>query len=214
MGRGEQEMKIKGRRETFEVMKTFIILVVVMGSWVCTYVKLIQLCSLNRCSSLYVGNTSIMLFFKKLESSTIRIWTHVSDVKPLRSWQVIQRPPFLAGDIKSVHTAAPPGCLPVPLHRGLWLFRNCLPRGFPHPTLLPAFRICQWFLSPLGDFPLCPPPCGPSNVLPESRVPELGQPGFDLHQPSDLGWSLYLFEPQIPHLNDNSSSLEIALRIK
>lgn len=105
------------------------------------------------------------------------------------------------------------------LHGRLWLFRNCLPHGLTLTALLPILRICQWLLSPLGDLPLGRPPYIPSNMLLEIPVPESDWPRFEsqfghLHQLSDLGWFLYLFELQIPHLNNNSRYLEVALRIK
>lgn len=145
----------------------------------------------------------------------MRIWTHVCLIwnhpgackllKDLLSW------------LETVYMGPPPGSLPVPFMAD-WLFRNCLPHGLSPTTLLPAFRICQWLLSPLGDLPVCPLPYGPSNTLFVSPAPESDWPGFafslyHLHQLSDLGWFLYLFELQSPRLNNNSY-LEIALRIK
>lgn len=161
------------------------------------------------------NNTSIMLFLKRTwEWPNEDLNPCVSDVKPPRSLWVIKRPPFLAGD--SLHGTRKPSC---PLHGRLRLFRSCLPHGLSHTILLPAFRICQWLLSPLGDLPVCPLPYGPSNTLFVSPAPESDWLGFafslcHLHQLSDLGWFLYLFELQSPRLNNNSSYLEIALRIK
>lgn len=118
-------------------------------------------------SSLYIDYTSVMLFLKNSGVAQLGLEpTYASDVKPLSSWWVIKRPPFLAEDRKSVYTAPPPGSFPVP--PGNCGIVELPPLGLPHTPLLPTFRICQ---SLLGDLPLCPPPHGPSNLLPECGIP-------------------------------------------
>lgn len=96
--------------------------------------KLIKLRSLNRCRLLYINYTSIMLFLKKkLESGTIRIWTHLCLMwNPSGDGTLFKVPLSLAGDTVSPNgaTSRKPSC---PLCGRLWLFRNCLPRGLgPH----------------------------------------------------------------------------------
>lgn len=73
----------------------------------------------------------------------------VSDVKPLRAWRVIKRPPFLAGDIKSVYTAPPPGIFPVPLpHCGIASLS-----ASPTPHFLPLSGFVSGSFLHLGTFP-------------------------------------------------------------
>ena len=105
----------------------------------------------------------------------------------------------------------PPGSLLIPSKNcGFWKLH---PLFFPPPT----FRICQWLLfstweSTQGDLPF--PWVLPTIVLlVESPEPESDRPGFvaqrgHLHQLSDLGEFVSLFDLQLPHLNNNRSYFE------
>lgn len=83
----------------------------------------------------------------------------------------------------------PPGSLLVPSVADCGFSEIASPVALAHTTLLPAFRICQWLLSLLGDLPS---PYCPSDMLTESPVSESDQPEFEsqlchLHQLPDLG---------------------------
>lgn len=107
-----------------------------------------------------------------------------------------------------------------PPRRTVGFFGNCTPCGFsPHcpPFCLPGLSVAPF--SEHWNLLLCPPPCCPPNMLVGSPAPESEGPGFEsqlghLHQPSDLGWFLYLFDLQLPHLNTNRRYLTIASGIK
>lgn len=145
-------------------------------------------------SSLYIDYTSVMLFLKNSGVAQLGLEpTYASDVKPLSSWWVIKRPPFLAEDRKSVYTAPPPGSFPVLLHCGI-----ATTRPPPHPPLayFPDLSVSTW---------------GPSLVPSSTRSFESAARVWNppTHQLSDLEWSCCLFELQIPHLNNNGSYLRL-----